>query len=51
MRVLQDTLKNLLSGESEVSVDLITEAVYFRSTGRAFFETFRCLGLGRSAPW
>ncbi|CAK9009143.1 Ankyrin repeat and KH domain-containing protein 1, partial [Durusdinium trenchii] len=49
MRVLQDTLKNLLSGESEVSVDLITEAVYFRSTGRAFFETFRCLGLGRSA--
>eukprot|EP00913_Durusdinium_trenchii_P014791 g13872.t2 len=33
MRVLQDTLKNLLSGESEVSVDLITEAVYFRSTG------------------
>eukprot|EP00438_Fugacium_kawagutii_P032385 Skav234888 [mRNA] locus=scaffold840:558679:568666:- [translate_table: standard] len=31
MKVLQDTLTNLISGRSEVSVDLITEAVYFRS--------------------
>lgn len=33
MKVLQDTLRNLFSGASEVSVDLITEAVYFRSKG------------------
>eukprot|EP00435_Cladocopium_sp_Y103_P064929 s1948_g26.t1 len=33
MKVLQDALRNLISGGSEVCVDLISEAVYFRSTG------------------
>ena len=31
MQVLQDSLQNLISGTSEVNVDLVTEAVYFRS--------------------
>lgn len=33
MQVLKDTLRHLMSGESEVSVDLLSEAVYFRSKG------------------
>ncbi|CAK9079345.1 Transient receptor potential channel pyrexia [Durusdinium trenchii] len=33
MQVLQDSLQNLISGTSEVNVDLVTEAVYFRSKG------------------
>ncbi|CAE7285764.1 anks1b [Symbiodinium natans] len=33
MRVLQESLQNLVSGDSQVSVDLITEFVYFRSAG------------------
>lgn len=33
MKVLKDSLRNLQSGACEVSVDLLTEAVYFRSKG------------------
>ncbi|CAK9088018.1 unnamed protein product [Durusdinium trenchii] len=33
MQVLQDALQNLISGTSEVNVDMVTESVYFRSKG------------------
>lgn len=33
MQVLKDSLRNLQSGACEVSVDLLSEAVYFRSRG------------------
>lgn len=44
MKVLQDALKNLISGGSEVCVDLISEAVYFRSKGIPAAE-WRSVGL------
>ena len=52
MQVLQDALQNLISGTSEVNVDMVTESVYFRSKAgfqAGHFETVGTVGSCRNA--